>query len=206
MPPNGRSRTYGHSRDVADSWLPRSAFQDGSLTLPARIQRSSFDEDDIAFLKALIPHLQRALRVHRHLAESDLRQRELAEAFGSTLWRLIERLGRVTNLFIFIGVRVPPCSGMRCTRSRWKINSGIFPPFKWCSPISWHAMPGVTGEVFLAEWFSVSSVQIIELASLPAQRSDGRLTTIVSWKRLTVGTPRRTGSGSRYPVVLQQRQ
>jgi DNA-binding CsgD family transcriptional regulator len=42
--------------------------------------RAEYDRNEIALLEALMPHLQRALRVHTHVAESDLRRRELAEA------------------------------------------------------------------------------------------------------------------------------
>jgi DNA-binding CsgD family transcriptional regulator len=42
--------------------------------------RPDFDRDDMALLEALMPHMQRALRVHTHMAESDLRQRELTDA------------------------------------------------------------------------------------------------------------------------------
>ena len=42
--------------------------------------RPDFDRDDMALLEALMPHMQRALRVHTHMADSDLRQRELTDA------------------------------------------------------------------------------------------------------------------------------
>jgi DNA-binding CsgD family transcriptional regulator len=42
--------------------------------------RPDFDRDDMALLEALMPHMQRALRVHMHMADSDLRQRELTDA------------------------------------------------------------------------------------------------------------------------------
>jgi DNA-binding CsgD family transcriptional regulator len=42
--------------------------------------RAEYARDDIALLKALMPHMQRAMRVHMHMAESDLRQREFADA------------------------------------------------------------------------------------------------------------------------------
>jgi hypothetical protein len=35
---------HGRLSDVADSWLPRSAFQDRSLALPTRIQRIELSE------------------------------------------------------------------------------------------------------------------------------------------------------------------
>jgi hypothetical protein len=42
--------------------------------------RQEYDRNDIALLEALMPHMQRALRVHMHMAESDLRRREFADA------------------------------------------------------------------------------------------------------------------------------
>jgi DNA-binding CsgD family transcriptional regulator len=42
--------------------------------------RPDFDRDDMALLEALMPHMQRALKIHMHVATSDLRQREFAEA------------------------------------------------------------------------------------------------------------------------------
>jgi DNA-binding CsgD family transcriptional regulator len=42
--------------------------------------RPDFDCDDMALLEALMPHMQRALKIHMHVAASDLRQREFAEA------------------------------------------------------------------------------------------------------------------------------
>jgi len=42
--------------------------------------RAEFGSEEIALLKALMPHMQRALKIHMHVAASDLRQRELAEA------------------------------------------------------------------------------------------------------------------------------
>jgi len=42
--------------------------------------RPEYDSDDIALLEALMPHLQRAMRVHMHMAESALRQREFTDA------------------------------------------------------------------------------------------------------------------------------
>jgi DNA-binding CsgD family transcriptional regulator len=42
--------------------------------------RADFADEDIALLKALMPHMQRALKIHMHVAASDLRRREFAEA------------------------------------------------------------------------------------------------------------------------------
>ncbi len=42
--------------------------------------RAAFGGEEIALLKALMPHMQRALKIHMHVAASDLRQREFAEA------------------------------------------------------------------------------------------------------------------------------
>jgi DNA-binding CsgD family transcriptional regulator/PAS domain-containing protein len=42
--------------------------------------RAAYDRDDIALLEMLMPHMQRAMRVHMHMAESDLRQREFTDA------------------------------------------------------------------------------------------------------------------------------
>jgi DNA-binding CsgD family transcriptional regulator len=42
--------------------------------------RAEFAAEDIALLKALMPHMQRALKIHMHVAEADLRQREFADA------------------------------------------------------------------------------------------------------------------------------
>jgi len=43
-------------------------------------ERTPFGGEDIAFLKALMPHMQRALKVHLHVAEADLRKKEFVEA------------------------------------------------------------------------------------------------------------------------------
>jgi DNA-binding CsgD family transcriptional regulator/PAS domain-containing protein len=42
--------------------------------------RAEFGSEEIALLKALMPHMQRALKIHLHVAAADLRQREFAEA------------------------------------------------------------------------------------------------------------------------------
>jgi DNA-binding CsgD family transcriptional regulator len=42
--------------------------------------RADFGAEDMALLKALMPHMQRALKIHMHLAEANLKQREFVEA------------------------------------------------------------------------------------------------------------------------------
>jgi DNA-binding CsgD family transcriptional regulator/PAS domain-containing protein len=42
--------------------------------------RADFGGEEIALLKALMPHMQRALKIHMHLAEANLRQGEFVEA------------------------------------------------------------------------------------------------------------------------------
>jgi DNA-binding CsgD family transcriptional regulator len=42
--------------------------------------REDFGGEEIALLKALMPHMQRALKIHMHLAEANLRQGEFVEA------------------------------------------------------------------------------------------------------------------------------
>src|ERR1700722_796605 len=42
--------------------------------------RAEFAGEEIALLKALMPHMQRALKIHMHVAESDLRQCEFVDA------------------------------------------------------------------------------------------------------------------------------
>jgi DNA-binding CsgD family transcriptional regulator len=42
--------------------------------------RPDFDCNDMALLEALMPHMQRALKIHMHLAEANLRQGEFVEA------------------------------------------------------------------------------------------------------------------------------
>jgi DNA-binding CsgD family transcriptional regulator/PAS domain-containing protein len=42
--------------------------------------RADFGGEEIALLKALMPHMQRALKIHMHLAEANIRQGEFVEA------------------------------------------------------------------------------------------------------------------------------
>lgn len=42
--------------------------------------RAEFAGEEIALLKALMPHMQRALKIHMHLAECELRQGEFVDA------------------------------------------------------------------------------------------------------------------------------
>jgi DNA-binding CsgD family transcriptional regulator len=60
--------------------IHRGAVVSSNIAVFAGDGRPDFDRDDMALLEALMPHMQRALRVHTHMAESDLRQRELTDA------------------------------------------------------------------------------------------------------------------------------
>jgi DNA-binding CsgD family transcriptional regulator len=58
----------------------RDSVMTSNIAVFAGDGRAEYDHNDMALLEALMPHLQRALRVHTCMAESDLRRRELAEA------------------------------------------------------------------------------------------------------------------------------
>jgi DNA-binding CsgD family transcriptional regulator/PAS domain-containing protein len=60
--------------------IDKSSVVTSNIAIMGPAGRPDFDRDDMALLEALMPHLQRALRVHTHMADSDLRQRELTDA------------------------------------------------------------------------------------------------------------------------------
>jgi DNA-binding CsgD family transcriptional regulator len=60
--------------------IHRGSVVSSNIAVFAGAGRPDFDRDDMALLEALMPHMQRALRVHMHMADSDLRQRELTDA------------------------------------------------------------------------------------------------------------------------------
>jgi len=62
--------------------LLRQGSHTSNITVMAGRERADFSQDDVVFLDALFPHLQRALQVHARLSESTLRHRELEEALA----------------------------------------------------------------------------------------------------------------------------
>jgi DNA-binding CsgD family transcriptional regulator len=60
--------------------LHKDSMLTSNVAIFAGNDRADFGSEEIALLKALMPHLQRALKIHMHLAATDLRQREFAEA------------------------------------------------------------------------------------------------------------------------------
>jgi DNA-binding CsgD family transcriptional regulator len=51
-----------------------------NIAIMASPGRPAFDCNDMALLEALMPHMQRALKIHMHLAEASLKQGECVEA------------------------------------------------------------------------------------------------------------------------------
>jgi DNA-binding CsgD family transcriptional regulator len=60
--------------------IHRGSIMSSNIAVFAGAGRPDFDRNDMTLLEALMPHMQRALRVHTHMADSDLRQRELTDA------------------------------------------------------------------------------------------------------------------------------
>jgi len=60
--------------------IHRGSVVSSNIAVFAGDERPHFDRDDMSLLEALMPHMERALRVYTHMAESDLRQRELTDA------------------------------------------------------------------------------------------------------------------------------
>jgi DNA-binding CsgD family transcriptional regulator len=72
-------RPLGVSQAIGAT-IHRGSVVSSNIAVFAGAGRPDFDRDDMALLETLMPHMQRALRVHTHMAESDLRQRELTDA------------------------------------------------------------------------------------------------------------------------------
>jgi DNA-binding CsgD family transcriptional regulator len=62
--------------------LLREGSHTSNLTVMAGRERPDFSHDDVVFLDALLPHLQRALQVHARMSDSKLHHRELHEALA----------------------------------------------------------------------------------------------------------------------------
>jgi len=62
--------------------LLRDGSHTSNITVMAGRERPDFSHDDVVFLDALFPHLQRALQVQTRMSESKLRHRELHEALA----------------------------------------------------------------------------------------------------------------------------
>jgi DNA-binding CsgD family transcriptional regulator len=60
--------------------IHRGSVVSSNIAVFAGAGRPDFDRDDMALLEALMPHMQRALKIHMHVAASDSRQHEFAEA------------------------------------------------------------------------------------------------------------------------------
>ena len=60
--------------------IHKDSMATSNIAIFAGDDRAEFGGEDIALLKALMPHMQRALKIHMHVAESDLRQREFVDA------------------------------------------------------------------------------------------------------------------------------
>jgi DNA-binding CsgD family transcriptional regulator/PAS domain-containing protein len=72
-------RPLGISQAIGAT-IHRGSVVSSNIAIMAPPGRPDFDRDDMALLEALMLHMQRALRVHMHMADSDLRQRELTDA------------------------------------------------------------------------------------------------------------------------------
>jgi DNA-binding CsgD family transcriptional regulator len=60
--------------------IHRDAMVTSNIAIFAGDDRAEFASEEIALLKALMPHMQRALKIHMHVAEANLRQGEFVEA------------------------------------------------------------------------------------------------------------------------------
>jgi DNA-binding CsgD family transcriptional regulator len=60
--------------------IHRDAMVTSNIAIFAGDDRAEFAGEEIALLKALMPHMQRALKIHMHLAEASLRRGEFVEA------------------------------------------------------------------------------------------------------------------------------
>jgi DNA-binding CsgD family transcriptional regulator/PAS domain-containing protein len=60
--------------------MHRDAMVTSNIAIFAGDDRAEFAGEEIALLKALMPHMQRALKIHMHVAEANLRQGEFVDA------------------------------------------------------------------------------------------------------------------------------
>jgi DNA-binding CsgD family transcriptional regulator len=60
--------------------IHRDSMVTSNIAIFAGDDRADFAVEEIDLLRALMPHMQRALKIHMHVAAADLRQREFAEA------------------------------------------------------------------------------------------------------------------------------
>lgn len=83
------------------SGVGATILKDGSRTFNLSVFRphrfAVCGESEVALVQAILPHLNRALRVHRRIADLQLRERSLEEAFDRlpTAVLLVDRTGRI---------------------------------------------------------------------------------------------------------------
>jgi DNA-binding CsgD family transcriptional regulator/PAS domain-containing protein len=104
--------TLRRSQWYADSCLPlgisqaigATIFKDATMTANIAVlagpARAPFGNDEFALIQELMPHLRRATRVHLHVAQADLRHRELREAMENltvgVIW--VSANARIVNM------------------------------------------------------------------------------------------------------------